>query len=415
MAKYRIETDNGNYEIETEEQPQSLTDQVKSAIPGAMNIAKQAVSNTPMGLVASGQDIAQKGADVIGERGAEELAKGGMEPHIAAGLGTVAQMAPSIIGSTMPTESAALNSTETTSPMASRLSQIATDARMRGFKVPGTAVDQTGELGSMRESINTLKGQGVEPKIFESAEALGNRVKSNISEYGQAVREIPNTLDTHGIKPRLNENTLPTYLENELKPAYEGGSYDAEAQIAKEIADTAKGHSDSFNALLDLKQKLGEQGKFYRVNTGEPNAPLRARMYQEAYGKVNDILKNEINAVSPELAPAWEQANKIYSAGKDVIPHLTKSAGKEAASDISQFDLHKPLSMVQGGTNRAIALGADTLSQMVQSGSNAMGKFTSVLKNAAAQGPKAFAVTHYTLSQKSPEYRDLISKGQENE
>lgn len=410
MATYKIETDNGTYQIETDaaDQEQSFGSKLKSAFPGAMQMAQSAISNTPMGLVNSGMDMAQKGADVIGERGAEELAQGGMNPKLAAGIGTVAQMAPSIIGSAMPTEGIASTTSQEASPMASRLSQVATDARMRGFKVPGSAIDQAGELGSMRNSVNTLKDQGIQPKMFESAEEIGNRVKQGISGYGQAVREIPKALDAHGIAPRLNPDTLSQHLLTELTPEYEGGAYGAEQKVAQEIADTAKDHSGSFQDLLDLKQKLGEQGKFYRVNTGEPNAPLKASMYQKAYGKVNDILTNEINQVAPQFSDAWAQANQVYGAGKDVMPHLTKAAGQEAATDLSSFSLQHPLKSAKGAVNRSVALGADALSQMVQSGSSALGKFSGILKNAAAQGPKAFAIAHYTLSQKDPDYRNMI-------
>jgi hypothetical protein len=365
-------------------------------------------SNTPMGVVASGMDRAQEGADYLGEKGAEAAAERGANPYAAAALGTAVQMAPQIIGSMIPGESIPMKA-PSPSPMASKLSRMASDARIKGFRVPGTAIDQTGELGAMRESVETLKSKGIQPKVFESAEDLGNRVKSGISEYGQMVREIPQKLDAHGIKPRLNPETIPQHLATELAPKYAGGAYETEAKIAQEIAETSRGHSDSFQGLLDLKQKLGEQGKFYRVNTGEPGAPLKAEMYQKAYSKVNEIIKNEIRSVAPELAPAWDQANDVYAAGKDVLPHLTKEAGKSAARNISDMS-----SVVKETSRRAIApvmaYGADTVSRLVQSAPQMFGKFSNALQNAIAQGPKAFAVLHYTLSQKDPSYRDAIEK-----
>lgn len=389
---------------------------VMNTLKQGLGRAQEAVANTPMGIVASGMDFAQKGADVIGEKGAEELAAGGMNPYAAAAIGTVGQMAPAVVGSMIPTEgvTSLAKTAEEASPLAAKASKIATDARMRGFRVPGTAIDQSGELNAMRESVETLKGQGIQPKVFETAEDLGNRVKSGIGEYGQMVREIPKKLDQYGIKPRLNEETIPEYLAKELQPKYTGGSYDTEMAIVKEIAETSKGHSDSFQQLLDLKQKFGEQGKFYRVNTGEPGAPMKAEMYQKAYAMMNDILKNEITNVAPQLAPAWEQANTIYSSGKDVLPHLTKAAGKSAATDLTGFNIQSPLSSMKAPVNAAVAYGADKASRLLQAGSDALGKFKSVLQNAAAESPKAFAVTHYTLSQKSPEYREML-EGVENE
>jgi hypothetical protein len=390
-----------------ETQPVEQGGGMMDTLKQGMNMAKQTMANTPMGVVASGMDMAQKGADVIGERGAEELAKGGTNPYVAAAVGTAAQMAPSVVGAMVPTEGMA-TAAEEASPLAAKVAKMGTDARMRGFRIPGTAVDQAGELDSMRGSVNILKDRGIEPKMFQSAEDLGNEVKVGIGEFGQMVRDIPKKLDQYGIKPRLNNETLPRFLETELQPKYAGGAYDSEAAIAKEIAETSKGHSDSFQALLDLKQKFGEQGKFYRVNTGEPGAPLKAEMYQKAYGKVNEIIRNEINSVAPEFTPAWEQANEVYSSGKDVLGHLTKAAGKDAATDVSSFNLQKPLDMFKGTANRAVALGADTASKMIQSGSNALGKFTGMLQKAAAESPKAFAVAHYTLAQKSPEYRQML-------
>lgn len=408
MATYQVETESGTYQIETNEATEPHP--IKDALSTGLDMAQKTMAGTPMGLVASGMDIAQKGADIVGEKGTEALAQSGVDPRIAAGIGTVAQMTPQIISSMAPMGEMKVPEVPTPTPMASKFSTMATDARMRGFRVPGTAIDQTGELGSMRESVETLKGQGIQPKVFETAEDLGNRVKSGIGEYGQMVKEIPKKLDQYGIKPRLNPDTIPQHLAAELAPKYTGGAYDTEAVIAKEIAETSKGHSDSFQSLLDLKQKLGEQGKFYRVNTGEPGAPLKAEMYQKAYGKVNEIIKNEIRSVAPQLAPAWDQANEIYSAGKDVLPHLTKEAGKSAARDITQFDLQKPLSTMKSFTNPVMAYGADTASRLVQSGSQALGKFNQTLQNALSQGPKAFAVVHYTLSQKEPSYREALER-----
>ena len=134
---------------------------------------------------------------------------------------------------------------------------------------------------------------------------------------------------------------------------------------------------------------------------------MKAEMYQKAYGKVSDIIKNEINAVAPEFSGAWEQANKIYSAGKDVLPHLTSEAGKSAARNISDVT-----SLVKSASRSAVApitaYGADTVSRLMQTGTANLGKFTNVLKQAAAQSPKAFAVTHYTLSQRDPEYQSIL-------
>lgn len=399
------------------------TQPVENAGPDIIDLLKQGASsamdvagNTPMGQVSKFGSTLQKGLDTGADKLRQLETVAGVpevttqtDPMISA-----TQHAPDIAMMTMG-GGAAPKVAEEASPMASKLSTMATDARMRGFRVPGSAIDQTGELQSMRGSVETLKGQGIEPKVFETAEDLGNRVKSGISEFGQAVRDIPKKLDQYGIKPRLNNETLPMHLEAELQPRYVGGINDTQAAIAKEIAETAKGHSDSFQGLLDLKQQLGEQGKFYRVNTGEPGAPLKAEMYQKAYGKISEIIKNEINAVAPEFSDAWSQANEIYSAGKDVLPHLTKAAGKSAATDITGFDLQRPLASMKPPVNAAIAYGADKASRLMQAGSNALGQFGGILKNAAAQGPKAFAVTHYTLSQKSPEYRQMLEEGEDNE
>lgn len=407
MATYQVETDNGTFQIETDNQSAPETSLKDKVLSGA----KTVFDMSPPGMMMKEADFAQKGLDTLGEKAATGLAEKfpNLPPQVPAALGTAISVGPSMAaGAMMPAEAAAPKLAEEASPIANKLSQVATDARMRGFNIPGSAVDQAGELNSMRDSVNTLKGLGVEPKMFQSAEDLGNEVKQGISEYGQAVREIPKALDSNGITPRLNPDTLSEHLRSALSPTHTGGAYDAEAKIAEEIADTAKDHSGSFQDLLDLKQKLGEQGKFYRVNTGEPNAPLKASMYQKAYGEVANIITNEINQQAPQVGDAWIQANKNYSAGKDVIPSLTKAAGKEATTDFTGFSTQHPLQAVKGLANRSVALGADALSKIVQTGSDAMGKFAPMLKQAAAQGPKEFAVAHYTMSQRDPEYRKML-------
>lgn len=394
-------------EIEADQPKPSLWQQ-------GMQMGMEATRNTPMGVVASGMDIAQKGADIVGEKGAEELAKQGMNPYVAAGVGTAAQMTPPILASLMPFEKASMvaKTAQEASPMAQKASQLATDARIRGFRVPGTAIDKPGELGAMRESVETLKAQGIEPKIMESAEDLAQRVKSGIGEYGQAVREIPKALDKAGIKPRLNDKTLPEFLRTKLAPTHAEGAYAEEARIAQEIADTAKGHSDSFGSLLDLKQKFADQGKFYRVNMGEPGAPMKAEMYQKAWGEVNNILKNEINQVAPQFSEAWAQANKIYGAGKDVLPHLTTEAGKAAARSIS--DIH---GLTKAASRKIIspatAYGADFVAEVLKKTPEVFGKFTKNLQEAAVKGQLAAA--NYVLQQRNPEYAEIIKNLSETE
>lgn len=417
MAKYQVETDQGTFEVETDD---SFMDKAKGALSGAMKMAGPAISNTPMGQISGMADTIQTTADKGGEMVAENLASKGVQmapmsgakplpvsPEMAGAAGTAVQMAPAIVQSAMP-GSPKLQTEDVAAPFES--SNIATDARARAFGVKPSTVDMPGELESMRGSVKTLQGQGIEPKVFETAETMRNRVKIGIGEYGQMVRDIPKKLDQYGIKPRLNEEMLPTYLEAELSPKFSEGAYSQDANIVSEIANTAKGHSGSFQDLLELKQKLGEQAKFYRFNTGDATAPTKAKMFQQAYIKVNEILKNEINQVAPQLGPAWEQANQIYSAGMDVLPSATKATAKSAMSDITGMDLQHPLQSAKRPVNAAIAYGADKISRLMQSAPQALGKFSQTLQQAAAQGPKAFAVAHYTLSQKSPEYRTMLEE-----
>lgn len=423
MAIYQVETDQGTFEVETDD-TDSMMSKAKGALSDAMKVAGPAISNTPMGQIAGMSDTIQTAADKGGDMVAEDLATNGVQmspmtgakplavsPEVAAGAGTFVQMGPSIVQSAMPGAPEA-KLAETPKPFSS--SNIATDARARAFGVKPGTVDMPGELESMRESVKTLQGQGIEPKMFETAETMRNRVKAGIGEYGQMVSEIPKKLDQYGIKPRLNEETLPKYLEAELAPKFSEGAYSQDANIVSEIANTAKGHSGSFQDLLELKQKLGEQAKFYRFNTGDATAPSKAKMYQQAYIKVNEIIKNEINQVAPQLAPAWEQANQIYSSGMDVLPSATKATAKGAMSDPTSWNLQQPLQTLKKPVNVAIAYGADKISRLMQSAPQSLGKFSQMLQQAAAQGPKAFAVTHYTLSQKSPEYRTML-EGAENE
>ena len=111
MATYQIQTDQGTFEIETQEQ-----------MPGTMDTIKNQVKKSlgPLGMVGDVQNTIQELANRGGEKVATELAQNGLQmapgtgakplsvsPEMAAGAGTLVQMTPDILQSVMPGEAAA--------------------------------------------------------------------------------------------------------------------------------------------------------------------------------------------------------------------------------------------------------------------------------------------------------------------
>jgi hypothetical protein len=87
MAKYRVQTDNGTYEVEVDDNNQP---QQKPGLGNYIDVAKILYQNvTPMGQIANA-------ANTAGEAIATGLAGHGVNPQLAAGVGTAMQMAPDI-------------------------------------------------------------------------------------------------------------------------------------------------------------------------------------------------------------------------------------------------------------------------------------------------------------------------------
>lgn len=129
----------------TQEQPKpGIMDQ-------AMQMSQRAMQGTPMDLLGRvAPQLAQQGADFVGEKGAEALAEKGMDPRLAAGAGTMAQMTPDILMSLMPGEAAL-----------SKAPQIETGLRQAGRMIKGAGErvlegPATKQMGLLKNTVSDL-------------------------------------------------------------------------------------------------------------------------------------------------------------------------------------------------------------------------------------------------------------------
>jgi hypothetical protein len=133
-------------------------------------------------------------------------------------------------------------------------------------------------------------------------------------------------------------------------------------------------------------------------------------MYQDATHMVDGIIKQEIKDAAPDLAPAWEDANRKYSAFKDVEPSMVKQQNRAASNGIMDMDITHPLRTFKRSVNTAVASITDTLTDWAKNDPGKLGKFATSIQNAVSKGPQALAATNYVLQQRDPEYADMLKR-----
>lgn len=198
-----------------------------------------------------------------------------------------------------------------------------------------------GNLGKANAVAQTMLDEGVITNpithpLSSGTESMIERNDALGQSAGQGIGQAIDTLSGTG-KRSFSGADVNREIESQLTPKYEGGAYDAERGVVKEIMDTVKAHGEGpldFKSAQDLKEKLQELGKF-NTNTDA----VKANLYRRASGIVREALDSSVGAASAE------------NPGLPGVPEYMENKNLYGKSMQAEKALRNRLSSEQGNKN----------------------------------------------------------------
>lgn len=325
------------------------------------------------------------------------------------------------------------------------LESMATGA---GSKAEGLAAKAMGaERATIKkigeDKIKEIGRHGLDQGIVSpmaSAETMGARNEAVRSSAGKRMGDIYNQIDEKGAST-FNPKDVAGKVQEQLDPLYRTPINKGEwSQLDNTIESiVARGKEPiPLTEAQALKEEIGSVA--YPKGRKPIDATPKQQMAQDAYRIVNQAIDEATQAGSKaigseDLADALRAAKKQYglssyrggagellddriarekgNKGMGLTDWLALGAGGAGASHTGGASV--PVALGVLGAKRGIeqygpataAVGLDKISKLIQSGSDALGKYGPALKKAAARGESALMTTHAMLLQ-DPEYRKTI-------
>lgn len=319
--------------------PDSLTpDQLQSAAASAaqqlgdagnpsdshpvVTAIKDIISNYKNSQTGSPQDVLERidqavtnGFGKAGEFGAEQLGKEGVDPRVAAGVGTAIQMAPEVAKLATPEEPTTPEISDTTTSFARR----ALGFTKRQLNTP-LAREQADEAAQVALEEGVIPWTGSRDAMQANALALKDRT-------GQAIGKIRDSVGPVELQPFVK--SLEDLKANVLKGRTGGVWDDMAAKIDKAI-DTVKGLGANGKATL---QDVADAKKAY----GDTVNWLSDRASQKVTKRITGTLADSIDksvADSGADTTAYRDANKRYGASKKMLEGIDNAISSDEGNNI---------------------------------------------------------------------------------
>ncbi len=338
MATYRVETDQGNYDVEVDDgQPSpSLLSKVKGAVSDAYNnpgvqSAIQTSMNTPMGEVAKMDVTMQKGLD----RGAEALRNasvGGVQPfknsldpmlyatQNAPTVAAAASMAPTVdkvVGDPMASALSKLRGMATSEP-----STAETLARLKNAAM-NTGPEMTQKTAIMNQS---LQDTGASIKALREKLSVPEKLSTNAS-LGEDLNQAADFMDNIRNTPVEELSKQPTAKLLKIRDAAVAAMQDATPQQKAIMGQGNTRIYDAIEAKGGLQGQIGTEYKTYgegkKVLEGLP-AEAKAQKISFENTSRNFKAKNPMSTALAKLGGAAYNTARTGGAGW-ALWHLGKS------------------------------------------------------------------------------------------
>lgn len=315
MAKYRVETEKGTYEVETEDNPttsQALTPQKPEIGFGtAFDVASE---------MAPWNRVRNATTEPLGEKVAEVGGKIGL-PKTGAALGTAIQIAPDIAASTQAPE------------QITSLREPAESLGRRALGFNKGLIKKAGGVEKANQVARAMLDEGVISPMA-SPQTMLERAEDVGESAGKRIGETLGSVD----QPATTTGALKREISSQLSPGRRGGVYDKMRGNVNEVLKTVGGHGNGpvdFESAQELKQTLKGPAQFGKMSDGE-----RAETFRRAYGIVRQAIDTGLdNAVAKGLIPKekavqFMKDKATYGASEQAINALKDKLAGDAANNI---------------------------------------------------------------------------------
>lgn len=291
---------------------------------------------SPQDLLSRAAGYIQQGADRAGEFTSETLAKGGVDPNVAAGAGTFVQMAPDIVSqASIPNLTKGVKPNRILRGLANDQARRHLGLRKRFLGTP-FARGQATRAADVALDQKLIPLSGNPEKTFSRVSLLKDTAGQRIGEVGSRtpvkVSRVIDDLDGLGKSMTMGTNKgvfkgINTAI-NEVKQTLVELSKSTGKTSAEALMKIRKRLADSINFLADNASQIDSKAIQGQLGTTIRNA-VKAVQSPEVYGKfINDqrsfsAYKTMLKGLNDEIA--GQLGNNLIS-----IPSMGVAAGQLA-------------------------------------------------------------------------------------
>lgn len=291
---------------------------------------KQSQVGSPQQLLGDIPDVMNRGADWLGERATEEMGRQGINPTLSAGIGTAAQMGPTMVMSSInPLEGEASAWQNLGARAVNDQLGIAprTLLKIAGTQNPVTSGEQLGR---------TLAQEGVLGKSVSETFGNAQRIRD---QFGQMVGTLIDKIKGSGVPTEIPADDALQPLVDEWT-RYSNGALPETRRLAKPIENIYGSLAQSSKAkngmlgLDDLRDKMDEVGDLLQktIPTSDKYGAFR-----DLYGilaKARDNIVQRIASATndPDLSNQLLTANEGYSRYSRIMPDIKMAAAREGVT-----------------------------------------------------------------------------------
>lgn len=283
-----------------------------------------------------------KAGEYVAEKGGEL----GVNPNIAAGVGTGISMIPSVATMLSPG-----GETQTENTLAQYAKRIAQNQAMKTLGASGGQIGQIGAEDS-RRIAQKLLDQGVIAPL-RGPIGLEETVKGLSKQAGQEIGDIRNAADKAGQAPQMTE--ILDAVKKHVEPQYASGVEKGMAQLNRAREEIAKGGTGTFVGNARKATEMNEAAK--------KNALYRPQGPVTSTADVISRLNNEsLKRVVPDKTAPYEKALGDWGDYEAVKDFLARGERKELSGHMTHNPFHAITEpTVDAFGNRIVATGANQL------------------------------------------------------
>lgn len=281
------------------QQTPGVIDQLKSVAENYKN--SPAYATSPQGMLQKGVEMGQQGINKLGEMGATGLASQGVNPYVAAGVGTAAQMTPDLMAAAESMKSVP----EAAAGVESLLSKTGQGLKKVGNRiVQGPATEQ---IGNLRNQVSSMASQ--KAAKLAQLEELRSQAGTGI-ETARTAEGVPQKLSNLPSVGELDEaadffkNKIGKMPADKLAQAYGKDGLMQLRDIAQKAKDSGvsstqqafinRGVANIDKALEKVAPKIAEGYKNYGTVQNAIEATPQDMMNKKI------MLQNQIRNLQPQ-------------------------------------------------------------------------------------------------------------------